>query len=313
MRALALTLALGSLLVGLVGVAAAEPRRRFHVVTDALLARLAPEVRRNLAAVGQYTGGGELAGTAFLVSDRGPDGTALALTNHHVAVGGPLARLLGRRDTLRFRGAEPVPVLGVVASDPRLDYALVRVALPASLRLSPLRLAGRPLDARERVYVAGYPGLQLWSHDRQRVIAGQARERALVEENARDPRCPGLQLISVGRELGNGQVLPPSILPLLRRSRPAPSHEVSALLWSGGSGSPIVSAASHQVVALAHSIDLRSTRELLRVVGLGLLGRADPQAYFSRGTPAVAILADLAAKVGRGELPAAVVAELRRE
>ncbi|HXG13035.1 MAG TPA: trypsin-like peptidase domain-containing protein [Gemmataceae bacterium] len=104
-----------------------------------------PELRQVLqkAVAGRFS---LSSGTGFLVTADG-----YLLTNHHV-VEGP-----GRLVVEVRRGMEPVAA-EIVAKDEERDIALLRVQLPAGVKLLPLGIAGqKQLQGGESVVALGYP------------------------------------------------------------------------------------------------------------------------------------------------------------
>ena len=175
-----LSLALLALLALLSGSAAVARDRTpraplFHLATPELQARLKPRVAQNVDAVAQYQRhGGRTGGTAFLVTPPDAAGLALVLTNHHVAL---FDKATVEGDALLFhRGGSarptPAPIVDCVAANREIDYALLRVQLPAPLRdLSPVRLSRQGDEGLRSVYNAGFP--RIWEAERARATRGE--------------------------------------------------------------------------------------------------------------------------------------------
>lgn len=182
---LALRLWLLGLLVAIP--AAAERSPRFHLATPELHARLGrnPQVGRNLEAVAEYRrASGRTGGTAFLVSAPDRDGVALVLTNHHVALYDK-ATVEGDRLLFHPGGARRpavARVLGCLAADQEMDYALLSVKLPRRLReLAPVRLSLQGARGVRAVYNAGFP--RIWEAERQRAAKKQPSLVAVSAQN----------------------------------------------------------------------------------------------------------------------------------
>lgn len=283
-------------LVGSPGPAVARERaRRFHAVTEELFARLPEPMGANVAAVGQYLLGGQRLGTAFLITEPGPDRTALALTNQHVAKPEPGDWRLGS-PSVRFGRYREAPVMHAVASSDELDYAVVQIRMPKGQTLHPIPVARGERRRGERVYVVGFPSLAEHSREEaRRAVGGPEATRDLV---LRDRRrlVPGgrlattghLSFISLGKAIGEG------------RERGGPSYRsYDALCTRGSSGSPILSCRSDAVVALAYAYEHTS---LLRRFRSWLTGRRYLQDRNLRGVPIETILEDLSRKLADGEV-----------
>jgi hypothetical protein len=176
---------LGLLLVAIP--AAAERIPRFHLATPELQARFGrnPQVGRNLDAVAEYRrSSGRTGGTAFLVSPPDRNGVALVLTNHHVAL---FDKSTVEGDQLLFHpgGAwrpTAARVLGCLAADQEMDYALLSVKLPRSLReLAPVRLSRQGDRGVRAVYNAGFP--RIWKAERERAARKQPSLVAVSAQN----------------------------------------------------------------------------------------------------------------------------------
>jgi hypothetical protein len=140
-------------------------RHRFHVMTPALYDRLSPEARANTDRVASYVSDRNgRRGTAFLVTGADARGYALAMTNNHVIKGDRVDRAQLRFMPRGSTGKQGInaPVTGVVARSRWLDYALIRVRLPESLRgLAPVQIeTGRSRGDRAPVYSVGCPSLR---------------------------------------------------------------------------------------------------------------------------------------------------------
>ena len=205
-----------------------------HRIVTARGLRLRNRRKQTLAAVGNFqTPRGRSAGTAFVVQ-RSPDGTALVLTNHHVAFtsdGRPI------KGTVQFQvdgdSRKPVgaPVVRVVRASKRLDYALVRVELPTALSdVAPVRLAPRAGKARN-VYSGGFANV--WR--RKTLPIGPRQQSSQTARLARQGRIRPM-LEQTGAVVGNNGDL---IVEL--------ANDV------GSSGSPIVSKRSNRVVGVLYA------------------------------------------------------------
>ena len=167
--------------------AAAEPAPRFHLATAALEARLSRDARvgRNIDSVAEYRrASGRTGGTAFLVSAPDERGVALVMTNHHVAL---YDKSTVAGDALLFHpgGAPrgiPARVLSCLAADADMDYALLSVKLPRSLRgLAPVRISADGCEGVRAVYNAGFP--RIWDAERKRAAKGERSLVAITAEN----------------------------------------------------------------------------------------------------------------------------------
>jgi hypothetical protein len=178
---------LGSLQLVL-GPASAERVPRFHLATPALEARLSlrrARVGQNIDAVAEYRrASGRTGGTAFLVSVPDADGVALVMTNHHVAL---YDKTTVAGDTLLFhpggaRRATSAHVLGVLAADQEMDYALLSVKLPPQLRqLAATKISVAGCDGVRAVYNAGFP--RIWDAERARASRGERSLVAVTTQN----------------------------------------------------------------------------------------------------------------------------------
>lgn len=108
-----------------------------------------PILREQLAlAVASIRGVG--VGSGFLVAPSG-----FALTNHHVVQGAKALKV-------RLGGQDQVWPAQLVATDPVLDVALLKVALPAGGSPPPIPLADRPARRGARVLAVGFPPASSW-------------------------------------------------------------------------------------------------------------------------------------------------------
>jgi len=224
----------------------AQARDRFHILTEQLTKRLgrgkggAKRVR-NFEAVGNYkqATGDIVGGTAFIVSVPAADGTALVLTNHHVAL---YQKKTVRGDQVLFQpgGATDKPVVAEVVkkvyANKALDYALLRVRLPESLRgLEPVQLDRRRTAKVEGLYNPSFP--RIWAQEQaakpnERFVSGSPK-RALYLEAKRGQTMP--KMLQVGRSEGvEYQNLEMLKLP----------NQV------GSSGSPVFSQRTHRAVGM---------------------------------------------------------------
>jgi hypothetical protein len=168
--------------------AAAERIPRFHLATPSLEARLGQRkarVGQNIDAVAEYRRAtGRTGGTAFLVSAPDADGVALVMTNHHVAL---YDKKTVAGDTLLFhtrgaRRATSAQVIGVLAADQEMDYALLSVKLPPRLRsLASTAISITGCDGVRAVYNAGFP--RIWDAERQRAKRGERSLVAVTTQN----------------------------------------------------------------------------------------------------------------------------------
>lgn len=219
---------------------------RFHLATPALQTRLArnPRVGRNLDAVAEYRrASGKTGGTAFLVSAPDKDGMALMLTNHHVAL---YDKKTVAGDTLLFqrngvRSRTPARVVGCLAADAELDFALLRVQLPKKLRdLEPVRLTLRGSRGVRAVYNAGFP--RIWKAERERaaeqkpslVATNKQNRPAFARALKSHKRMP--KMVQVG-QIDDGLWVEPFITLRL-------ANEV------GSSGSPVFAKHGHRVIGI---------------------------------------------------------------
>lgn len=225
--------------------------------------RLHPRTRQNLRGIGVYhaadggpnTGGW---GTAFLVAHE-PDGTALVLTNDHVLQGIGAGAV-----TFEHEGRRPTraPVTRVVARSAQLDYALVRVTLPAGADVPALQLAAR--RPSERVYSAGFDSLKnLLSDTRLGSFDWVDRDRLALEALPAGP----VQSIQTGQVLFGGETRRVRAMRdpsgrRVNRKRTGASQRASTSLagLGGGSGRPIIDAGDHRVVAIHASSGIVSRR-----------------------------------------------------
>ena len=280
-------------------------RNRFHVVKRPagqrpFRPRLKRETQRNLRGIGVYHRAGTRPdeagwGTAFLVA-REPDGSALVMTNAHVADGLGVGTVTfgheGRRGGVAATGVR------LVARSAALDYALVRVALPAGARIPVLLLAGGSAGLPERVYSSGFDDLA--------ALAGDA-DLGNFDWSPKDRReLPAVrgrvQSIQTGRVLLGGTerliggLLDPAGAPI-EGEVPRVSVDLGGI--GGGSGRPILSAADHRVVAIHASSGTISRKG--SQIDLSSAEGADA-AGASMVVPARAILADLARQLADGAI-----------
>ena len=218
---------------------------RFHLATPRLHARLARQARagQNLEAVAHYRrAGGRTGGTAFVVSAPDEKGVALALTNHHVAL---YDKKTVKGDALLFHqdGASrptAAKILGCLASDRQMDYALLSVKLPRKLRgLAPVRISLDGSRGVRQVYNAGFP--RIWQAERKRaadkqlsLVAG-GRQRPAFQRALR-ARSLLPKMVQVGR-VNNEMWVDPFITLRLANE-------------NGSSGSPIFAKRNHRVIGM---------------------------------------------------------------
>lgn len=108
-----------------------------------------PILREQLAlAVASIRGVG--VGSGFLVAPGG-----FVLTNHHVVQGSKTLRV-------RPSGQGEVWPAELVAADPALDVALLKVAMPADRPRPPIPLADKPARRGARVLAVGFPPASSW-------------------------------------------------------------------------------------------------------------------------------------------------------
>lgn len=108
-----------------------------------------PILREQLAlAVASIRGVG--VGSGFVVAAGG-----FALTNHHVVQGAKSLRV-------RLSGQNEAWPAQVMAADPVLDVALLKVALPAEGSAPPIPLADKPARRGARVLAVGFPPASSW-------------------------------------------------------------------------------------------------------------------------------------------------------
>lgn len=83
-------------------------------------------------------------GTGFFISRKH------VVTNYHVVEGASSVKI-------RFKDSAEVSVLHIVAQDSAADISILEVALPDSIKLTPLKFATSVPEQGERVYVVGNP------------------------------------------------------------------------------------------------------------------------------------------------------------
>lgn len=287
------------------GTAGVLGRNRFHLVKRPagqrpFQSRLARETQRNLRGIGVYHRAGTRPGdggwgTAFLVA-RDQDGSALVLTNAHVADGlGVGTVTFGHEGP---RGGVAATGVRLVARSTALDYALVRIALPRGARIPVLAVAsGAALP--ERIYSSGFDDLSAlngsadlgnfdWSARDRRVLAGLPAGPVQSIQSGR--------VLFGGAERLIGRVRDPGGDPT---AGAVPRVTVDLGGIGGGSGRPIVSAADHRVVAIHSSSGIISRPQ--EQIDLSNAEGADA-AGASMVVPVHAILADLARQLADGAL-----------
>ena len=277
-------------------------RNRFHVLKRPagqrpIRPRLKRETRRNLRGIGIYHRAGTRPdeggwGTAFLVA-RERDGSALVLTNAHVADGLGVGTVTfgheGRRGGVAATGVR------LVARSTALDYALVRVALPRGARVPVLPLAGGD-RLPDRVYSSGFDNLSAlstnaqlsnfdWSPKDQRELPA-IRGRVQSIQTGRVLLGGAERLIGGLRDPGGERI-----------EGEVPRVTVDLGGIGGGSGRPIMSVADHRVVAIHASAGILSRRS--GELDLSTAAGAD-DAGASMAIPMRAILADLARQLADG-------------
>lgn len=273
------------------------PRARVKA-TRSFMSRLHKPTQRNLRGIGVFHSKGLAPsesgwGTAFLVAKH-KDGSALVLTNEHVVSG------LGTGQVTFGSGKSAVTAKGVrvVASSVTHDYALVRIKLPRTSRLPVLKLSSK--NPSGGVYSSGFDDL---------IPLRKAKARRQFDSTPADlerlaplPRWDPVQSIQTGEVLFDGQRRKINIdfdgngNPIdLKVKRVMTSLSGMA----GGSGRPIMSKDSHDVVAIHSSAgtEHRKTKHIDLTTKNGAL-----DAGVGQVVPTRKILKHLSYKMRKGEI-----------
>jgi len=211
---------------------------KFHILTRALTARLAPPTQQNVAATARW----RQASTAFLVYRQptaGGHDRALIFTNAHVA--GHKELFVGPGGRLTFPEGLQARTVRILSSSTTLDYALVEVELPAEAAAKPVTLRADGPRTGEHVYaVSGFTNIAIT--DPAKAVSLTRANRAMVQSALKGRKsAPTIQTgniqhaetrsinVASGTSTVVGSTLP---------NRP------------GTSGSPVFSSEDHSVVAL---------------------------------------------------------------
>ena len=146
--------------------------------------RKTTRLAKNMASIGSFrNAAGRAKGTAFVIEAPRADGTALVLTAHHVVASGKRTQGLGK---VQFTGANNKPidakVLSVVAADSAADFALVRIAVPKTLRSLPAIALAKSSSAKGEVYSAGFA--KIWGSVKtgKRLVSASDRKSAAGQD-----------------------------------------------------------------------------------------------------------------------------------
>lgn len=225
-----------------------RPEHRVHLVQP-LLRRLPAHTQANARATGILevlkSGNRPFMGSAFLVLSPRADGRALIMTNNHVIDD----MLLARTRLEDAAGTYHQSNARVVLRDPKLDYALLEVSLPAGPWQAVSIAARTPRD--EDVYTVGYPAPQRipprFVEGATRRVFGELVQRWNI---ASTPAERLTALVDIPRTMTMGRVVPDSVRGWTSRLLGPPQLQIQLPTGEGASGSPLFSRPDGNVVGL---------------------------------------------------------------
>jgi hypothetical protein len=258
-------------------------RHRSHL-TGRILSRLHPRAQQNAHAtipvvVAKAGKDNQVVlghGTGFFVTRPDANGRAMIMTNHHV-----MEHAVGQFAAVNAGGVSLQAQTRVVLTSKRLDYALLEVALPPQVNITPVTLAKASRRRSEVVYSVGYPSTQLLG---EKNFAGSAR--AWKKATASEPVGKGANALmaAAGALARSPQIIAlgkddRSTVAAAKREKHTDYFDVPGA--PGASGSAVFSRSSHNVVGLLY----------------GATPRKDGKTMASAVTPMSLILKDVRHRV----------------